>query len=127
MTHPYFTAKARAWMARAGGRPQDATDLARWAQIAREAGLTDHGVVIGKDGTLLAETRLLRGMVSARYVDADDMARLGLVGQSNELGLAMRAIRLQYNQPVAHAAYWEVCTGAGQYIPDVDDACVVRG
>lgn len=118
MTHPYFTARARAWMARAGARPQDTDALARWAQTARLADLDDRGVVIGRDGTLLAETRRRRGHY---YVAPGDMARLGLTTGSTELGAALGAIRRHVGQDVAHAPYWEVCTGAGQFIPEVAD------
>lgn len=118
MTHPYFTARTRAWMARAGARPQDADALARWAQTAREAGLDDRGVIIGRDGTLVAETRRRRGHY---YVDPGDMARLGLTTVPTELGAAMGAVRRAVGQDVGHAAYWEVCCGAGRLVPEVAD------
>ena len=117
-THPYFVARARAWMARAGGRPQDADALARWARTARLAGLDDRGVIIGRDGTLVAETRRRRGHY---YVEPGDMARLGLTTGSTELGAAMGAVRRAVGQAVAHAVYWEVCCGAGRLVPEVAD------
>lgn len=118
MTHPYFTARARAWMARAGARPQDTDALARWAQTARLADLDDRGVIIGRDGTLVAETRRRRGHY---HVAPGDMARLGLTTGSTELGAALGAIRRHVGQDVAHAAYWEVSCGAGRLIPEVAD------
>lgn len=118
MTHPYFTARARAWMARAGGRPQDSSALARWAQTARLADLDDRGVIIGRDGTLLAETRRRRGHY---YVAPGDMARLGLTTGSTELGAALGAVRRAVGQAVAHVTYWEVCCGAARFVPEVAD------
>ena len=118
MTHPYFTARARAWMARASARPQDSSALARWAQTARLAGMADRGIILGRDGTLLAETRRRRGHY---YVDPGDMARLGLTTVPTELGAAMGALRRAVGQAVAHAAYWEVCCGAGRLVPEVAD------
>ncbi|AYD89168.1 hypothetical protein D5R93_02245 [Actinomyces lilanjuaniae] len=88
--HPYFTARAEAWMRHAGGDPRDAADLARWAQTARMVGDPARGVVVAADGTLVAETRRSRG-------------------------LALGAIRQAVGQPVAHATYAEVCQGAGHH------------
>ena len=125
-THPYFTAKARAWMVAAGGDPDNADALARWAQIAWYAARTVsgapdrahrfryRGVIIGEDGTLLAETRRCgrkRGL-TADYVDLGDLRRLtGTDDGPHVLDMAMARIRRAVGQPVAHVRFSDVCEG----------------
>lgn len=112
VTHPYFVAWARDWMRRVGGDPACAGELARWAEIARLAGMRGRGVIVAADGTLLAETWQSRGRLTCRYVDTADLARLtGTTWYPNVLDMAMGAIRRAVGQGVAHASYWDVCTG----------------
>lgn len=111
ITNRYFVAQARDWMRRAGGDPACAGELARWAEIARLAGMSDRGVIVAADGTLLAETWQSRGRLTCRYVDTADLARLTGTWYPNVLDMAMGAIRRAVGQGVAHASYWDVCTG----------------
>ncbi|MBW3068580.1 hypothetical protein GZ998_03505 [Actinomyces sp. 594] len=120
--HPYVTAKARAWMLRAGGRPQDAAQLARWAQIAWHAnrlgmsGVQNRGVIVAADGTLLAETRLCgrRRGVRAQHVSPDDMERITGSSYPTVADMAMGRIRHAVGQPVAHARFSELCEGPSE-------------
>lgn len=118
--HPYFVAKAAQWMRRAGGRAEDAEDLARWAQIAWHAdrlgmaGARLRGVVIAEDGTLLAETRRSREPgrgVSAVCVVPEDLKRLTGAAVPNVVDMAMSAIGRAVGRPVRHVRFSEVCQG----------------
>lgn len=117
--HPYITAKARAWMLRAGGRPQDAAQLARWAQIAWHAnrlgmpGVRNRGVIVTADGTLLAETRRCgHGPgLHAQHVDQASMERLTGSPYPTVLDMAIGRIHHEIGQPVAHARFSELCEG----------------
>ena len=111
ITSRYFVARARDWMRRVGGDPTRAGELARWAEIARLAGMRGRGVIVAADGTLLAETWQSRGRLTCRYVDTADLARLTGTWYPNVLDMAMGAIRRAVGQGVAHASYWDVCTG----------------
>ena len=119
MTHPYFVAKARDFMRRAGAAPDvDITGIARWAQIAylaNQAGYSRarrRGIIIGQDGSVLAETRRVgrrRGLV--RHADRPDLKRITGQDGPTEVGLAMGAIRRATGLPVVHADYSDLCEG----------------
>lgn len=122
MTHPYFVAKAREWMHRAGARPQDSADLARWAQIASAVGDRTRGVIVAKDGTLLAETRrTTRARVNATYVDQAALARLTGSASPTVVDMAIGQISQAVGQPCALATWSDLCTGAGRHIQVVPD------
>lgn len=114
--HPYFTAKARAAIGRAGGDPDRADALAAWAQHAHHAHAhqaedTRGGVVVAETGEILAETNWTRGRVGASYIrtvthDADRY----LIGR--EVGLAVGSLRRAHG-PAIHVRYSQVCQGRG--------------
>jgi hypothetical protein len=111
----YFTAKAREIFMKAGGNPDNAGGLAEWAQSARAANNTRGGVIVGEDGTILAETVYHQG-AGASYVTDADTHRWNLFG--NEVGLAIGQIARQTGQRVIHIKYSVACQGAGRFITD---------
>jgi hypothetical protein len=114
-THPYFTRKARAAFAAAGGDPGKAESLARWAQDAKASGIIRQGVIIGESGTIYARTRDNAQRVGT-YVVGDDARALGL--SATELGLALVAIRRRTGEAVIHIKASEVTSGASKYIKE---------
>jgi acyl-CoA reductase-like NAD-dependent aldehyde dehydrogenase len=110
--HPYFTAKARDVLARAGGDPTRSEALAAWAQQAREAADSRIGVIVAETGEILAETRRTTGRVAAAYVravtNATDRDLVGLVADLATGALARR------HGPAIHVRYSQVCQGAGE-------------
>ena len=115
-TLPYFTAKARAVFAEAGGNPDNSGKLAQWAQAAREIGDMNRGVIVAEDGTIIAETKHLGGWAAAHYVT--ELHGDWDLGHHNEVGMAMSALR-KHVGPTIHVRYWKVCTGSSAAIPEV--------
>lgn len=107
--HPYFTGKARHKMRVLGLDPDDAGPLAEWAQRAHDERAEGTGVVITRDGTIVAATHLVRGRVSGWYVTTDDRRRLGLSHEIIDMALA--GIKRATGQDCAMVSYWDVCTG----------------
>ena len=111
MTHPYFVAKATDAFKRAGGDPALAADLASWAEQAHSMGEeAPQGVVVAKDGSIVATTvrRTRRSM--ADYVSPEDAKRLGL--RIPELGMAQGAIAQAIGQPVIYLTTSVLTRGA---------------
>ena len=115
--HGYFVDKARRAFATAGGDPDLSGPLAEWAQDARAAGDGSVGVLVGEDGTILADTRHVstRG-IGASYVTAVRNPahagfRQGVL--EFEIGLAAGALRRLTGAGVVHIRYSQVCQGAG--------------
>jgi hypothetical protein len=120
-THPYFVAKARDLFARAGGDPDLSGYLARWAQTVVDDD-PRRGVIVAKDGSLLAETRYIPGgpgAVGATYVTAvsDGLPPAGIL--DTEVGLAEGALRKATGQAVIHVRHSQVCRGASCFIRPV--------
>lgn len=120
--HPYYRQKARAWMRRAGARPQDAGDLARWAQNAALVGDPGRGIIVAQDGTLVAETFRCYGLIPTDYADLDAMARIIGTPKSfiaNQADMAVHELARAIGQPCARATYSDLCRGArGPEVPD---------
>lgn len=114
---PYFTAKARAAFAKAGGDPDVTNKLAAHAQDMHERDATREGVIVGQDGTLYAiTTRGESGTdrpVHAYVVRNLDPAAVDAVGQ--EVGLGASTIRRHAGQQVIHLTYTDLCVGAGRF------------
>lgn len=101
---------ARAVIARAGGDPDTAGPLAEWAERTQPEADTRTGVIIGRDGTILAETtRQGRGgAVTAFYVTTDHVGIDGLGIERLEVGLAMGQLRRVTGQDVLHVRGWDL-------------------
>ncbi|WP_345750137.1 hypothetical protein [Microbacterium rhizophilus] len=95
----------------AGGDPVHSTALATWAETARDRGRS--GVIVGQDGTILAETTRVRGRVSADYVTEQGTKRWGL--RSNVRDLAVGAISRQAGQPAIWISTADLTRGAGAF------------
>ena len=120
MTHPYFVAKARDFMRRAGAAPDvDITGIARWAQIAYLASQAGHprvrrrGIIVGEDGSVLAETRLSGKGPGPHvfHVDRPDLKRITGHDGPSYLGLATGAIHQATGLRVVHATFSDLCEG----------------
>ena len=118
----YFTAKAREVFARAGGDPNNSVALADWAREALAQGDSHRGVIVARDGRVVAETRRTPSTAYAcggTYImsvgDGIDPTEI----LCWEVGLALEALRRRVGQDVLHVRYWEVCQGAGQFVRPV--------
>lgn len=115
--HPFFTKKARAAFAAAGGDPDRCGDLARWAQDAKTRGVVHEGVIIGQSGTIYAGTLWdIDAPMGVTHVRADDAKALGLT--ATELSLALAGIERRVGEPVIHIPASDVTSGAAQYIKE---------
>src|SRR5690625_4427720 len=106
--HGYFTDKARATLAEAGGDPDLTADLAAWAEKAHDRDDV-HGVIVALDGTIVAETVHIDHV----YVRNSDAQRLGLTYR--ELGMALGEIKRVIGRDVIHLKRWELTRGAGKF------------
>ena len=115
MTHGYFTTKAQAAFARAGGDPSCTADLATWAETAHANQDTRSGVLVSESGVIAAHTRTVvtppEGPV-AHYISHDDARRYDLM--HTEVGMATPQIARTIGEPVVHIRYWQVCTGPSE-------------
>lgn len=110
---------------RAGGDPDTAGALARWAQLHRPAGETHFGVLVALDGSLVAETErtdydAVRGLGQAGsrwLIGPEDAERLG--SRRRDVRDAMWPVSQVIGQPLIHVTYLDVCEGAGKYIKQV--------
>lgn len=113
--HPYFMEKAEAVMRRAGGDPAVAGPLAAWAQQAKGQDQTTGGVIVGRDGTILAAyEQVQEGPLCTLRVTREDERRWGLGGTS-VLDLATAMIGRKAGQPVICVGASEVTMGAGTW------------
>lgn len=114
---PYFIAKAREYMHKAGGDPDLAGPLADWARAARAINDTNRGVIVAEDGTIVAQTRRMGYPAAASYVTQEDAQRYGL--HAEEVGLAMGELRRITGQRLVHVTMSDVCCGASKFIKRV--------
>lgn len=114
-THPYFVAKAREVLHRAGGDPDTAAPLAAWAHAAKNNDdVNQHGVLVARDGSIVAETRHPRpGSPGGWSITSADRVRLGLMPASVDM---VRAELRRRGMETIHVRGWEVCCGASQFI-----------
>ena len=118
MTSPYFVANAREIFAAASGDPDLSGPLATWAQAAADDD-PRRGVLVAKDGRILAETQYIPGGpggVGATYVTAvsDGLPTDRILDM--EVGLAEGALRRATGQAVIHVRHSQVCRGAGRFV-----------
>jgi hypothetical protein len=114
MTTDYFDRKAREVLTRAGGtgNPDAFGPLATWARHAALVARDPlRGVIVGQDGTVLAQTRHVPATIATpgtTYVRTcyADPSLAGL-----EVGLVCASLRRLTGQGVIHVRYSEVCTG----------------
>ena len=107
--HPYILGKARYALHSYGLNPDDAGPLAEWAQRAFDEKAERTGVIITRDGQIVAHTHLVTGHVSAWYVTREDAKRLGL--SVEEVGHAVHALKRILGQDCGMISYYEVCHG----------------
>lgn len=108
----YHLDRARAVITRAGGDPDIAGPLARWAASIQGTQDMAAGVILGQDGTILAHTRRGGRPVAAAYVtEVTDPANADLVRL--EAGLAAAALARTTGQGTIQVTYSDVCTGPG--------------
>jgi hypothetical protein len=103
--HPYYTAKARACLAKHGVALDNVDQLAAWAQDHRDDTAV-HGVIVGVDGEIMATTV---HQENAIYVDDEGIKRWGLL--PHELGFALGQIKRAAGRDVVHIRRSELCTG----------------
>ena len=113
-THPYYTAKAAAVLAEAGGPADiDPAPLAAWAEAAHAAGGDDSrgGVILDTTGRLLAQTRQCGrpGERVAYVTDALDPVAADVVNDVYDM--AREGLRRLVGADVLHVRYSEVATG----------------
>lgn len=121
---PYYLAKARDMLRRAGGDPDVAGPLAEWAERHRDDE-TVQGVVVAEDGTLVAETIRARegnGRPGATYIAGADIERYHLT--HHVLDMALPDLRRAAGQQVIHVTRSEVCRGAARHIDGGEMAAV---
>lgn len=122
--HPYFRLKARLFFHLAGGNPDNASQLAEWAQAARERP-TDvphsdpngqpYGAIVAEDGTVVAETRAAHGMYghTVLYVSRALVPQAeSLVGV--EQGMATATATTKMGQKCIYVPLGQVASGSGQ-------------
>lgn len=110
----YFVGKARAVLERAGGDPDVAGPLAAWAQSAHAYGDPQVGVVVARDGVVVASTRHTpAGPTSPGATYVRDVVYDGDTDQiGRELGLALTVLaRRRPDAPLIYVRYSEVCQG----------------
>lgn len=118
MNEDYFDAKAREVFTKREGDPADAGPLAAWARANVDSD-SRCGVIVAKDGRLVAETKHTPGGPSTpggTYVTSVADGIDGTDIRNREVGLAMGALTRQLRMPVIHVKHWEVCRGAGRFI-----------
>jgi len=111
----YFVDNARAVITRAGGDPDAAGELAAWAQAAhaRDGSGRERGVIVAKNGRIVAETIHTFDLESsASYLAAGESQRLGLGGPLLEVETGMAVAELSARHgPLIHVKYSRVCLG----------------
>ena len=114
MTNPQLLKKAEKALAKVSASTDNAGLLADWAEEASRRDTLPAGVIITRDGTIIAETWRDPGTnwaPGATYVDKGTLPEGITLRGGNEIGSALSQIRAHLGEPVVHMSYWEVGTG----------------
>ena len=110
---------ARAVLSRAGGDPVNAGPLAQWAETHDTSADSRLGVIVGRDGTILAETEREPGAtgadVAGTYVTSCvTTSGVDLLVVGHEVGMALGRIRNAVGQDVIHLRAHEMRVVGGR-------------